>query len=171
LCFTVEQVIGRDDGYFSCTSGLVRTDGYMSHTVSVSSLSSSELVYDGYEIPVSIDGTDSAFDAVPFTPIEWKVVPLPFWQPYFLNLSSEARLLPATFTFAEGIEDTSCTATSTFVCENPNEVAPVSDPGRNDFYVPDNLIIGRGQLLRPDGTPFKNDIEIGTVILELPKYL
>lgn len=169
LCLQVEQVIGRNDGYFSCTNGLIRTDGYMSHTVSVSSLSAAALVYDGYEIPVVIDETDVAFNTVPFVSIEWKVIPLPFWQPHFLNLSSEARLLPATFTFTEGVENTSCTTTSTFVCENPNETAPVSDPGRNDFYIPDNLIIGRGQILQSDGTAYKHDFEIGTVIIELPE--
>jgi len=169
LCLQVQQLIGRSDGYFSCTDSLVRLDGYMSSTVPVSSLSISERLYDGYEIPVSIDETDSSFNIIPFVPIEFKIVPQPFWQSHFLNLSSETRILPTTFTFSDGIGESSCSTISTFTCENPNEIAPVSDPGRNDLYAPDNLIIGRGQILRSDGTPFKNDFEIGTVILELPE--
>lgn len=168
LCLQVQQMVGRSDGYFSCTYPLVRLDGYQSHTTPVSTLTPAELLYDGYDVPVSIDSVDTVFNTIPFVPVEFKIVPQPFWQAHFLNLSSEARKLPTTFTFATGI-DTSLCSVDTTICENPNELAPTSDPGRNDFYVPNNLIIGDGQILRPDGSAYKQDFEIGTVILEIPE--
>ena len=39
---------------------------------------------------------------------------------------------------------------------------------RNDFFVPDNLYIGKGQILRPDGSFYKNDFEVGIIELRLP---
>ena len=48
LCFQVQQSIGRYDGYFDC-DGYVRLDGYTGQNiVDPSSLSPSELIYDGY---------------------------------------------------------------------------------------------------------------------------
>lgn len=48
-------------------------------------------------------------------------------------------------------------------------IAPPFDAGKNDFYVPDNLIINNGgQILRPDGYFMKLDFEINTIIIEVP---
>jgi hypothetical protein len=169
LCMTVQQNIGRYDGYHDC-NGLVRLDGYQGiNLVDPASLSTSELIYDGYLIEPTIDGTDEAFRTVPFVPVEFRIEPQPFWQPHFLNLSSSARLVPATFTYTDGVTQSTCSTQLTFECENRTELTPHCDPGRNDFFVPDNLIIAKGQILRPDGTLYKNDFEIGTVILELPQ--
>lgn len=46
---------------------------------------------------------------------------------------------------------------------------PPFDAGKNDFFIPDNLIINNGgQILRPDGYFMKMDFEIGTIIIEVP---
>jgi hypothetical protein len=46
---------------------------------------------------------------------------------------------------------------------------PPFDAGKNDFFVPDNLIINNGgQILRPDGYFMKMDFELGTIIIEVP---
>jgi hypothetical protein len=58
----------------------------------------------------------------------------------------------------------------TFECSDRGDVDPACDPGRNDFLAPDNIIIGDGgQILRPNGDFYKPDIEICTIILQLPQ--
>jgi hypothetical protein len=170
MCLFVQQSIGRQDGYFTCTNGEVRLDGYAGQNiVDSSSLDSIELIYDGYLIDPTIDTTDPAFNIVPFVPINYQIKFQPFWQDYLLILDSAARIIPATFTYFESVETKSCTTASTFECEDRIGNIPTTNPGRNDFFVPDNLIIGKGQILNPDGTTYKNDLEIGTIVLNLPE--
>jgi len=169
LTLTVQQSIGRYDGYFDC-NGRVRLDGYSGYNiVDPSSLSAAELIYDGYLSAVSIDGSDSAFTTVPFVTVPYQVEFQPFWQDYLLSFSSSARMLPASFTYATSATATSCATATTFECTNRNEGTPSCDPGRTEIMVPSNLIIGTGgEILRPDGNHYKVDMEIGTVILRLP---
>lgn len=170
LCLEVMQMIGRDDGYFSCRDGLVRLDGYLGvNIVSAQLLTTQELIYDGYNVPVTIEITDPSFTTTPFIPITYRIEPLPFWQDYFLIFSSNARKVPASFTFDTGIQQIDCTPSLLTSCKDRADVATVVDPGRNDIYVPDNLVIGNGNILRPDGSSYKVDFEVGTVILELPQ--
>lgn len=168
LCLQVQQSIGRYDGYFDC-DGYVRLDGYNGiNVVSSGNLSQSELEYDGY-ITTPVLELDTIFTTVPFAGVSYQITPQPFWQPYLLALSSDVRLVPTTFTFPSAIVQTACAAPVTFECHDRNEITPTSDPGRNDFFVPDNLYIGKGQILRPDGSNYKIDFEVGTVILQLPQ--
>jgi len=167
MCFTVQQSVGRYDGYFDC-DGYVRLDGYYGiNIVSPDSLSPYELVYDGYLMSPVID-IDPVFSAVPFMGVTYKVIPQPFWQKYLLTLSSNSRLVPAAFTESESVTKYSCDNPADFLCEERPSALPVCDPGRNDFFVPGHLIIGDGQILKPDGSFHKQDIEIGTIILQLP---
>ena len=109
------------------------------------------------------------FTTVPFAGVTYQIQHNPFWQPHFVALSSDARIVPASFYNSESLVSQSCAATLSFECSDRNDVTPVCDPGRNDFYVPDNLIIDKGTIVRPDGTPVKADFEMGIVILQLPE--
>lgn len=169
LCLEVQQLIGRTDGYFDC-NGYIRLDGYGGlNIINPISLTPSDLVYDGYFLTPSIEISDPSFTTVPFKSITYQIVPQPFWQPYLVMVSSNARQVPASFTSTVGIPSHVCETPLTFQCEDKNTIVLDVDPGRNDFYIPDNLIIGKGDILRPDGSSYKVDFEIGTVILQLPQ--
>lgn len=168
ICLKLQQTIGRDDGYYDC-DGYIRIDGYLGQNIiDPDSLSPSELTYDGYIITPSLQ-SDAIFTTVPFPGVTYQINPLPFWQPYLLAESSDARQVPTTFTFATKVPERDCTTPVTFKCVDKNAIKPEADPGRNDFYVPDNLYIGKGEILRPDGSNYPVDFEIGTVILQLPQ--
>lgn len=166
----VQQSVGRYDGYFDC-DGYVRLDGYFGHNiVNPAVLDPVELVYDGYIKEVSIDGEDSTFATVPFPGVTYQVLAQPFWQDYLAAFSSDARLVPASFTYPDGtIVPANCNPSVLFECTDTRDIEPSCAPGRNDFFVPDNLIIRRGDILRPDGSFYPVDVEIGTVILQLPE--
>jgi len=168
LCYTVQQSTGRYDGYFDC-DGYVRLDGYSGvNIVDPNDLTVEELKYDGYLIDPMIE-SDEIFTTVPFPGSTFRIVPQPFWRPEYLALSSNAKIVAATFSSSTSISPPDCATPLSFECEDRTTVTPESDPGRNDFYIPDNLIIGRGDIIKPDGTKHKVDFEIGTVILQLPQ--
>ncbi len=167
LTMTVQQSTGRYDGYFDC-DGYVRLDGYLGlNIVDPADLSPFELLYDGYQTIPNLED-DPAFTAVPYVPVEFRVEPQPFWQPYLLALSSSVRFVPAAFCEPEAIVDLSCATPTTFNCTVPELRKPTCDPGRNDFFVPGNLLL-RGEILDVDGSNHAVDFEIGTVILQLPQ--
>jgi hypothetical protein len=168
ICLQVQQLIGRNDGYYDC-DGYVRIDGYTGLDIVLpSALTAAELIYDGYMLTPTLD-SNPIFNIIPFAAVNYSIVPLPFWQPYLLAINSQARQVPTTFTSASSIIANDCTIPATFKCVDKNRIEPRSDPGRNDFYVPDHLYIGRGEILRPDGSNYSVDFEIGTVILQLPQ--
>lgn len=168
MCLQVQQLVGRNDGYYDC-DGYVRIDGYMGQDiVDPSTLTPAELIYDGYILTPSID-KNAVFSTIPFPGVNYQIVPQPFWAPYLLVTSSNARQVPATFSSATGVPAKDCTTATTFNCVDRNLIVPKADPGRNDFFIPDNLIIGKGQILNSDGTNHSIDFEIGTVILQLPQ--
>lgn len=167
ITLKVDQPVGRWDGYFDC-DGYVRLDGYIGdNLIDPSTLSSDALLYDGYLVPPQLE-LHTDYTVVPFVPIVYRIVFHPFWQSYLLAESSDARHVSASFTFDTKVPDRDCTVPTTFNCEDLADSTPACDPGRNDFYVPDNLYIGRGEILRNDGSNYKVDFEIGTVILQLP---
>ncbi len=169
LTLQVQQSVGRWDGYFDC-DGYVRIDGYTGlNLVDPATLDSYELMYDGYLITPSIESDHTIFTDVPFAGATYQIKPQAFWQDYLLGVSSEARMMPASFTSSTGVQTANCGAAQLFSCSD--RTAPVTeyDPGRNDFFVPDNLIIGKGHILRPNGDFYPVDFEIGHVILKLPQ--
>jgi hypothetical protein len=168
LCVELQPLVGRYDGYFDCGDGYVRVDGSSSNIVPAISLSSFELLYDGYYIPSNLE-LDPTFSTVPFIDVTYQITPKPFWQDWQINLSSDVRLVPAAFTYTEGVNAASCAQETVNVCDVQYDSAPVVDAGRNDFFIPNNLLIGKGQILNPDGTHFKQDFEIGTIELRLPE--
>lgn len=168
MCLKVQMSTGRNDGYYDC-DGYVRLDGYYGqNVVDPGDLTAAELLFDGYMVTPMLESDDD-FTAVPFLPITYQITPQPYWQPWLLATNSNARQVPASFTFATAIVHPSCTAPVTFECEDKNDISPEADPGRNDIMFPNNVYIGDGEILRPDGNHYKVDFEIGTIILNLPE--
>jgi hypothetical protein len=171
----VQESIGRYDGYFDCGDGYVRLDGYVGkNVIPIEDLNQYDLVYDGYNSPVNMELNDPIFRTVPFSPIPYKIRPQAFWQDWLVQFSSEARIVPAVFTsFVEEpkLRDShgQCLEASLTLCEDPLAFGSPCNPGKNDFLIPDNLFIKRGQILNADGTFFKQDFEIGIINIELPQ--
>jgi hypothetical protein len=170
----VQNATGRYDGYYDC-DGYVRVNGISFNKVDPADLSETQLRYYGFNSVPSMTADDPVFSIVPFVPVPFTVIPIPFWQDYMVQVSSEARLVPATFTFAsdsDSLIDKNtglCENGDAIVCVDPFEFGKACNPGRNDFFVPDNLIIGKGQILDRAGNHFKQDFEIHTIVLELPQ--
>lgn len=166
LCLQVQQSIGRYDSFFDC-DGYIRLDGYLgTNLVDSNSLSDSEIEYDGYNSIPQLD-LDTVFTTVPFPGVSYQIIPQPYWKDHLLLLSEDTRLVPCVFTDNTGVDPAECSST-TELCQDLNDNPPVCDPGKNDFFIPDNLILNQGEILRPDGSNYKIDFEIGTVVLELP---
>jgi hypothetical protein len=92
------------------------------------------------------------------------------WEEQLVVTNSHPRPVPSVFTSQNGFNK--------FECMRLGEdctVYPVSleyDPGRIDYFVPNNLIIGDGgELHRSDGYFYKVDFEVGTIVLEIPDGL
>ena len=169
LCLTVQNLTGRNDGYFDCGDGLVRIDGAQGvNIVDTSLLSSSALLYYGYASAPDMKAADPAFTAVPYLPINFRIVPYPVWQDYMVLLGSNTRKVPASFTSQDGTGVVPCDAPVPELCNDKNVSVLLADPGRNDIYIPDSLMIDKGQIIRPNGDYFKVDVEIGSITLELP---
>jgi hypothetical protein len=92
------------------------------------------------------------------------------WEPSLVVSDAHSKLVPTVFTSETGFLRNSCDIEG--VQCNVYPVQQPFDPGRVDFFVPNNLIIGQGgELQRPDGYFYKVDFEVGTVILEIPDGL
>jgi hypothetical protein len=165
LVLQVEQSVGRNDGYYQCTPPYILIDGYKTLP---SALDPQQLIYDGYYSPVMMN-LDPAFSVVPFVSINFQIKFQPFWADYLLTLNSNSRILPTTFTNQTGVVINDCSNTSPFICSDRVGLLPTADSGRNDYFVPDNLIIGKGEVLRSDGSNYKVDFEVATIVLELPQ--
>jgi len=175
----VQQTIGRFDGYHDCADGYdantgtyfeqVRIGGDTGNIVPVSSLSQAEQEYYGATITPDMNGMDPDFNAVPFMDIAYQIQPLPWWQDYNLVFSSDARFVPAAFTSESSDTIVDCEVQSTATCVDRSDIIPVCDPGKNDILIPNNLIMKGGQVLNPDGSHYKVDLEINHVILQLPE--
>ena len=167
MCLTVDNQVGRWDGYYDCLDGYVRlVDGYAGQKLPLSSLDASQILYDGYEQSVNIS-LIAAYQTIPYVQTQYRIKPLPFWQPWLIKSIASTRKVLAAFTQTNAIQHPDCAA-STIVCTDTADLVPSVDPGRVDHYVPGNLIVGDGEILRPDQTPYPIDMEIGIVILHLP---
>lgn len=168
LSIEVQSLTGRYDGYYDC-DGYVRLDG-SGNLISESSLTDTLLSYYGYNSFLQLK-SDPAYVQVPFQDVEYQIVPQPFWQDYFINVSSDARLVPVSFVYNEGSPQYDCQSSQESVCRSTFDNSSNIDPGRNDIFIPYNLILDKGQILNKDGSFFKQDIEIGTIELRLPAIL
>ncbi len=149
--FRVEKFIDRADDYSPVINGrsstvhpvqdIFFTDGYI----------------DGYFVNHNFYTNPISFS------IEKKFV----WDESLIVVNSNPKLVPSSFSTLTGFSTNSCDLHGA-VC-NDYPPIPDFDPGRVDFFVPNNLIVGAGgELQRPDGTPYKVDFEVGTIVLEIP---
>ena len=88
------------------------------------------------------------------------------WQPFRVISSSRTREVPCVFTALTGYTSQSCSLDGVTCNAYP---LPIDfDSGTVDVYAPDNIIIGTGEVRRPNGSYYKVDFEMGTVVLEIP---
>lgn len=95
---------------------------------------------------------DPLFNAVPFTPIEFRIDFVPLWESYNLELVDLRRFIPKTFTQITSDEVTSDTPTG----------------GKNTAFIPGDILLG-GELLALNGDVYKVDMEANTIIIDLPE--
>jgi hypothetical protein len=92
------------------------------------------------------------------------------WDPSLVVTSARPKLVPSVFTSETGLIINQCDIEG--VQCNVYPVQQPFDPGRVDFFVPNNLVIGPGgELQRPDGYFYKVDFEVGAIVLEIPDGL
>jgi hypothetical protein len=147
LRFKLEKFVDRDDDYTSLTNGRST----------------------GIHVPQDIFSSDGYFASHDFYT---SPVPISFqkqltWSDSLIVTNSRAKLVPTIFSTQTGFVKNSCEIRGTD-CEIFPPL-PDFDSGRVDFFVPNNLIVGDGgELKNPDGSFYKVDFEIGTVVLEIP---
>jgi len=92
------------------------------------------------------------------------------WDESLIVTSSSSKLVPSVFPTLTGFNDFPCTLGGIIYSMFPQP--PQFDPGRVDFFIPNNLIIGTGgELQTPSGSFYKVDFEVGTIVLEIPDGL
>lgn len=92
------------------------------------------------------------------------------WDESLIVYNSNPKLVPSVFTSLNGFSKNECQIDG--INCSIYGAKPDFDPGRIDFFVPNNMILGEGgELHRPDGNFYKVDFEVGTLILEIPDGL
>jgi hypothetical protein len=149
--FTLEQFIDRNDDFY---------DGYIANRAATIHPSPDIFLNDGYFAQHNF-----LTQPVPISIFQELV-----WEESLVTYNSHPKQVPTIFTYPEGFVQNSC------VIEGINcsiyGSPPNFDPGRVDVFVPNNLIIGEGGAVEnPDGSYFKVDFEVGTIVLEIPDGL
>jgi len=92
------------------------------------------------------------------------------WEESLVVTNSNPKLVPSVFTSLTGLVTNECEIDG--INCSIYGAPPDFDPGRVDYFVPNNLILGEGgELHRPDGNFYKVDFEVGTILLEIPDGL
>ncbi len=142
-----------------------RTDNY---TTSISLRNQSlHAVQDIFLNDQGVGGTGFAGLNLSTSPITSSFLSILSWDADAISVASNIKLVPSIFTTNEGL------------VINPEELVGVDktyfpdvnifDPGKNDQFLPNNLILGfGGEIKRPDGYYYKVDFEVGNVTLEIP---
>lgn len=147
---TVEQYVDRADEY---TASVNRADDM--HPLP-------DILIDGYLAGYSLFGTN-----LKTSPVALSVTKQLGWYDYLVNATSNPKLVPASFNYQSGLVLNECTLEG--VVDDKYPLVPAFDPGRNDIFFPNNLVVNDGgQILRPDGYFMKMDFEVGTVVFEIP---
>lgn len=145
---TLEKYIDRADDY--PLSGLTRNDDV--HTVP-------DMFLDGY---IAFQGID-----LKNNPLSFSIIKQFSWDDSNVVVNSNPRMVPVAFNYQSGYTNPSCAIEGTISTTYPQ--SPAFDPGRNDFFIPNNLIVNNGgQIIRPDGYFMKMDFEMSTVVIEVP---
>jgi hypothetical protein len=145
---TVEELVDRNDDYPNTATNRAST----LHPLP-------DIFLDGYGVFAGQDLTT--------TPISFSIVRQLNWEDYSVESNSMPRLVPVAFTYQSG----------GIPSQNPNlgityqsfPQQPAFDPGRNDIFIPNNLVMNNGsQLTNPDGYYYKVDFETSSIIFEIP---
>ncbi len=148
---TVEKYVDRADDYPG-------TDANRSTTLHVMP----DIFLDGYDGYGEWAGQD-----IKSSPVDFSIVKQLNWKEYNIVVNSNPRMVPAAFSVTSGYvvnsSETNLNESTTY------PETPEFDPGRNDMFVPNNLIMNvGGQLTTPTGEYFKVDFEMGTISFEIP---
>jgi len=103
-----------------------------------------------------------------FAPLSFDAVQQLVWSETSVVSNANPRLVEASFNYQTG-----------YVLNSPNNpgavesetfpLAPAFDPGRNDIFIPNNLIMNfGGQIVNPDGYAYPIDFEMATFLIEIP---
>lgn len=84
------------------------------------------------------------------------------WSDYLLITNAKSRLV-STY-YYDQVSSEKCSEKINCVRYSDLEF----DPGSNDYFIPNNLILGSGDIKNTDGSFYKVDFEVGTIILEIP---
>lgn len=147
---TCEKYIDRNDDYFA--------SGDRSNTLHTLP----DLLIDGYLAGFSLFGTD--LEASPSSTLFTKQLG---WNDYLVVSTSNPKLVLASFNYQSGSVLKECSLEG--IIDDKYPLPPAFDPGRNDLFVPNHLVLNDGgEILRPDGYFAKMDFEVGSVVLEIP---
>lgn len=163
----VENLNGRNDGYHLCTDGYARLYNPQPTSTYYTGLDAYQLLWYGYPVPVDIEGDEPALTTIPFSEVTFNISIIPNWFDQFLKANYTGRLMPCAFTNLTGTTVNDCDAPVAFEC-GLLEKDYTCDGGRTDMFIPDNLIIGNGQILGTDGRNHAIDFETNNIILTLP---
>ncbi|HEY5267785.1 MAG TPA: hypothetical protein VII94_01470 [Candidatus Saccharimonadales bacterium] len=157
--FRLEQLVDRNDDY---TSDPNQRDGY-THPIQDIFLN------DGYLANYNFY-FDNSNDVPVGTPIQMSFTKQLIWDPSLVVSTAQPKLIPATFVTESGFTNYPCSIQG-IQC-NVYPIPQDFDPGKVDFFIPNNLIIGEGgQLQNTDNSFYKVDFEVGTIVLEIPDGL
>lgn len=90
------------------------------------------------------------FNAVPFTPVPFRIEFVPLWQPENIVLTDLRRFVPKTFTQI-----------------TPEDISgDEKNGGTNISFIPGDILLG-GRLLNETGNTFSIDLEVNTIVIDL----
>lgn len=101
-----------------------------------------------------------------YSNISSTITPQLVWEDYLVVSKSEIKIVPNIISSSSGFVRNECLDKCPTSITYPQELS--FDPGINDQFIPNNLIIGDGQILNKDKSMFKVDFEVGTLIIEVP---
>lgn len=90
------------------------------------------------------------------------------WEDFLITTNSDPKLVPVTFDTDHEVK-TKCNIEGTQITKYNSE--PDFNKRNTDSFIPNNLIIGDGQLKNINGSYHKIDFEVGTIVLEIPDGL
>jgi hypothetical protein len=102
-------------------------------------------------------------------PIQFNAKEQLVWYDSSVVVNSTPREVPCAFTYESGATPPNQCAPLEGVVSQTFPEPPAFDPGRNDFFIPDNLVMNFGSnIINPDGYFYKVDFEMSTVVIEIP---
>jgi len=99
-----------------------------------------------------IIGVDTDLNAVPFTPVPFRIDFIPLWIEENIVITDLRRFVPKTFTSIESSDITGDTKSG----------------GTNTTLIPGDVLLS-GALLDEDANIYSIDLEVGTIVLDLPE--